>query len=676
MRVALVAMVAGLWSVHPTLAQQDARPNGNGNAASTADRPGPRVLRPVPAPVVPPPEFQAALRRGTRAVDGRPGPRYWTQWTTYDIDATLDPATGVLVGSERIVYHNRSPDTLAVLGLNLYQNLHEEGVVRNEPQEITGGIDLRRVAARGRELEEGIQGPAPGYVVSGTVMTLRPRDPVLPGDSVEIEIDWTVTLPQSGAGRMGWSDRDVYFVAYWFPRMAVYDDLRGWDAEPYRGNAEFHDGFGDYRVSLAVPGGWTVMATGELENPEEVYTERTLEGIDVASRADTIVTVATGVDRARGQVTLQASEAERLSYEFRADSVRDFAWTASETQRWTATSARLPDRDGDGAEDRVLIHTFWRPDRAPLWAEQALYAKHSVEFESRYTGHPYPWSHMTSVEGADIIGGGMEFPMITVMGSYEGLGAQALYNVTAHEIGHMWIPMIAGTNERRYAWMDEGLTSFLENQARPDFTPGDPAEIMERENYLGMARNRVEHPLMRHGDEYGPGAEYTVASYWKPATLFVTLRELIGEEVFRRAYRGFIDDWAYAHPTPWDLFNAFEREASRDLDWFWTSWFYETWLLDHAVAGVEPAEDGPDGEERSVVIVEDQGWAVMPARIRVTTEDGSTFERSVPVDRWLSGAVEARVEIPVPVDEVERVEIDPERQFPDADRSDNVWERP
>jgi len=554
-------------------------------------------------------------------------------------------------------------------GMNLYQNLHLEGAVRNEPQEVTGGVRLRRLAVRGRELTEGLDDPGPGYAVSGTVLTLRPNEPVLPGDSVELEVDWSVTLPQSGAGRMGWSARDVYFVAYWFPKMAVYDDLRRWDAEPYRGNAEFHDGFGSYRVSLTVPSGWTVQSTGALQNSEAVFTAQTRRRLEAASTADTLVTVADG---------------EELTYEFRADSVRDFAWTASDVQRWTATSARVPDRDGDGTEDRVLIHSFWRPDRAPLWAEQARYGKHAIEFESRYTGIPYPWPHMTSVEGADIIGGGMEFPMMTVMGTYEGRGAEALYNVTAHELAHMWVPMLAATNERRHAWMDEGFTTYLENQARPDFNPGDDADEAERENYLGMARNDVELPMMRHGDRYGPGPAYAVASYWKPATLLVTLRGLLGEEAFLEAYRGFLEDWKYAHPTPWDLFNAFERVAGRDLDWFWTSWFYETWTLDHAVVGVEPVDSagaaasagGTEAPRRSAVIVEDQGWAVLPARIRVWTVDGETLERTIPVERWLSGEVLARVEIPVPPDAVERVEIDPEALFPDVDRDDNVWEAP
>lgn len=657
-------------------------------AAVEADRSGSETAqrRPVPEPVVPPGFFRRAVEAGTRTTTGRPAPAYWTQWSTYEIEARLEPETGRIEGAGRIRYQNRSPDTLRVLGLNLYQNLHQAGNVRNEPVEITGGVDLQVLRVDGETLEPRAGRPGPGYDVRGTVLAARPPDPVAPGDTVEIEVEWSFEMPQAGAaGRVGWSEpggeRELYFVGYWFPKMVVYDDLRGWDGEPYLGNGEFYDGFADYRVSLTVPTGWSVMATGTLENPAAVYTDQVLDRIDAASTADSLVAVVDEGDRAAGRVTTEPSSGQ-LTYRFRADSVRDFAWTASDVQRWTATSAVVPDRDGDGADDRVLIHSFWRPDRAPLWEEQALYARHAVEHHSRYTSFSYPWSHMTSVEGADIIGGGMEFPMMTVMGPYRGRDDEALYNVTSHEIAHMWIPMVVSTNERRHAWMDEGSTSFLENQGRPDYWPGTDAHGVERANYLSIAREGLEEPIMQHADYYPPGPAYGTAAYPKPATLLVTLRGLLGEDAFHNAYRGFIEDWAYGHPTPWDFFNAFEEEAGRDLDWFWTSWYFRTWVMDHAIVDVVEAdvlEDGavaPEVEEegtRTVIVVEDRGWAVMPSRVQVRTTGGASIDRTVPVERWLKGAVRARVEVPVPRDEVERVELDPEAQFPDIDRDNNVW---
>ncbi len=627
-----------------------------------------QTARPVPGPVIPPPEFRAAVEAGTRGVDGRPGREYWQNPSQYRLQASLDPAQARISGSVLIRYENQSPATLDRLVLHLHQNLHAGGVVRNEPQEVTGGMQLQAVRVDGTAVAplSGQGDERVGYQVDGTLMTIPLDRPVSPGAVVEVEVEWTNILPRNGAGRMGHSDGEMFFVAYWFPRMAVYDDLRGWDAEPYLGGAEFYHEFGDYDASLTVPAGWTVMATGELLNPQEVFTATTLERLAAAAVADTLVTVATLGDLAAGAVTA-AGEGGALTYRFRATRVRDFTWTTSNVQRWDATSARVADRDGDGEADRVAIHSFWRPGRAPLWRDQARYGKHAIEYHSRYTGFPYPWPHMTSVEGADIIGGGMEFPMLTLIGPYRGRSPQDLYNVTSHELAHMWIPMVVGTNEKRYAWMDEGTTTFLENQSRYEYWPGTEAHALERENYLAAARAEAEEPLMRHGDYYEAGG-YGVASYAKPSSLLVTLRGLLGEETFLRAYRSFIGDWAYRYPTPWDLFNTFEREAGLELDWFWQSFFYETWRVDLAVTEVET---GPSG---SVIRIRDLGTAPAPVLVQVETASGTTLDREITVERWLGGDTEVEIRVPAAAGPVVRVVVDPQAVLPDVDRSNNVWQ--
>lgn len=624
------------------------------------------LTRPVPGPLVTPPYFRAALENGTRSPDGRPGPNYWQVYSEYDLNARLDPASGLLSGTGTIQFHNRSPMAVPVLQLFLHQNLHKEGVIRNRAVEVTGGVRLERVRVEGEDLLPARGFQEPGYLERGGILYIRTPEPVAPGATVEMEVSWSFLVPQNGAGRMGHSDREMYFLAYWFPKVAVLDDLRGWDAEPYQG-AEFYEGYGDYRVSLTVPNGWTVMATGELLNPRDVYSPRTVAKMEAAAVADTIVEIATREDVESGRVT-RLSETGALTYRFQAANVRDFTWTASNKQIWKGTSALVPDRDGDGQDDRVAIHSFYREYRAPLWEEQVLYGKHSIEFESRYTGFSYPWPHMTSVEGADIIGGGMEFPMLTLIGDYNGSNVQALYAVTVHELGHMWIPMIVGANEKRHAWIDEGATTFLENQAKPDYWPGMPnPEAADMERYLDVARLSGEQPMMRHGDYYEPGPGYGTASYPKSATMLVTLRHLLGEEVFARAYQSFIADWAFKHPSPWDFFNTFEREAGVDLDWFWRTWYYETWALDQAVAEVR------DDSGETVITVEDQGWAFMPTRVSVELETGEILEREIPVSHWLTGATTGEIRIPASMGRVVRVDIDPDAEFPDLDRKDNTW---
>lgn len=659
-----------------------------------------RIVRAIPAAVDVPPEFDRALERGWRSEDGSPGHNYWQNSASYEIEARLDPETAVLEGSVRILYAHDAPANLNTVLVHLHQNLHKEGSPRYDVQEITGGVTIRRLAADGEELSERPAAEGPGWEVEGAMMQVRPTIRLEPGDTLQLDIDWEVTLPQRGAGRMGHSEKEVYFVAYWFPKMGVFDNLRGWSAQPYLGNGEFYEDFGDYDVSLTVPTGWTVMGTGELQNPEEVFSAITLDRLEAAASADTLVTIADAASRGAGTVTTDGTDGW-LTYRFSATDVRDFAWTTSNVQRWDATSAEVAnqiwpqaadeDEEEDQEEDeqqengdseggtpepivdgtrRVLIHSFWREDVAPLWAGQWEYGKQSIEFHSDYTGYSYPWSHMTSVEGKDIIEGGMEFPMMTVMGAYEDQEPSDLFNVTSHEIGHMWIPMIVGTDEKRHAWMDEGATTFLEDQSKMEYWPGVDHHRVGARSYLQVASAEQEQSLMRHGDYYEPGPGYGIASYPKPATLMVALREVMGEDDWLAAYRAFIAEWAYKRPSPWDFFNTFERFAEEDLDWFWTSYYYETWRLDHAVGRVAPKPTGG-----ALITIEDRGNAIFPARVRVRTSNGMDFVHEIPVDHWLAGNDSYEIDVAATAGSVTRVELDPSGYAPDVDRQNNFWPR-
>ena len=664
MRVIVPAAVLVLLSCLLALpAAAPAQQGGGGAGASAADR-----GRPVPNPVVPPRGYRRAVDAGTRTTEGRPGDAYWQQWTEYDIDARLLPGPRRLVGSETIRHHNRSPDTLDALYLHLHQNIHRSGGTRVEEQPVTDALDVDAVRVDGELVKERPGADGPGYEVDGTVLEIRPPRPVPPGTTVELSLDWSFPVARSTTGRAGWSGEDLFFVGYWYPRMAAYDDVVGWQTRPFLGTGEFYDGFGRYDVEIELPEGWVVRATGELRNRDEVFPPEIRERLRRAERSDTVVHVLGDGDFGAGEATVD-SESGRLTWRFVADTVRDFAFSATRRSRWDAARTPVGDRDGDGETEYARVESIWR-EEAPRWQHVWRYAQHSIDFFSRYTGLPYPWPHMTAVEGGGIIGGGMEYPMMTLIGDYTASTDSALYWVTGHELAHMWVPMILSTDEKRYAWLDEGTTTFSENEARKEYFETDRGEAESRESYLRAARAERELPMMRWADYYRPGT-YGVASYSKPATVLEALRAVLGEEVFTEAFRTFMQEWRYRHPYPWDLFRTFERVSGRELDWFWRTWYYETWTMDQAVAGVRASDAGV------VVTVEDRGRAPMPILLSVTPEGGATVTRRVDVDAWLDGATEVEVDVPLPEGARGRpvlVEIDPSGDFPDVDRSDNVWE--
>jgi hypothetical protein len=619
--------------------------------------------------VIPPTEYQQAIARGTRSSSGAPGPRYWQQWASYDLEARLDPVSKLLDGRVGITYQNNSPDTLPTVFLHLLQNLHAPGAARNERQEVTGGVELRRVVAAGRALTERRDQQA-GYRVQGTILGIRLPKPLGPGESVDLAIEWRFTVPQNGAGRMGWSRDNLFYIAYWYPQMAVYDDVVGWQLDQYLGQAEFYTGFGNYRLSVEAPHGWVVMATGRLDNREEVLPDPVLRRLRRAEASDDVVHIIGKDDYGPGKATRRSSTGS-LTWRFTADTVRDVSFSATRESRWDAARTPVGDREGDGEADYTRVDAFYR-ETAPRWQQTWRYAQHAIDFLSRWTGHPYPWPHMTAVEAADIIGGGMEFPMMTIMGDYNWRGDSALYYVTVHELAHMWVPMIVGVDEKRHAWMDEGTTSFNENQARKEFFPGRDHDLSDRESYLTVARLGAEGEMMRWSDFHYPGPAYGVASYSKPATLLVALRGLLGEETFVETYQSYIRHWAFKHPKPWDFFNFFTRRSGQDLNWFWRTWYYEMWTLDQAVTSVSTAAAASEGPPATTIIVEDLGLAPMPTRLAITLENGELLRREVPVTHWLTGA--RRAEITVQGAAV-RVAIDPDGAFPDTDRTNNVWER-
>jgi aminopeptidase N len=240
--------------------------------------------------------------------------------------------------------------------------------------------------------------------------------------------------------------------------------------------------------------------------------------------------------------------------------------------------------------------------------------------------------------------------------------------VTTHEIGHMWFPMVVGSDEKRYAWMDEGLTQFDQSQSMDDFFKGFDDEARNRKNYLDFAQMGSEVELMRHGDRYPSYQTYGVASYYKPATIMVALRGVLGRDTFQKAYREYVRRWSYKHPSPYDFFNTFQNVSGQDLSWFWRSWFFETWKLDQAIDTVTTVGDSLD------IVVENRGRLPMPARVAVTRNNGRIDRLTIPVEAWLQGANRHTVRV-AREPAVKSIEIDPDRDFPDVDRSNQAWPR-
>ena len=611
--------------------------------------------RPIPYPVIPSPQFRQAVENGTRTQTDQPGNAYWMNKATYQIQATLSPSTNKLRGEETITYANQSPDTLRRLVVHLRQNFYKKGNIRNRTTDITGGIHLSTVNIDGQSLiEYNRLGRKTGYMVDGTVMYIRPEHPLAPGKQIELHFAWNFTIPKEHGSRMG-QDSEVYFLGYWYPQMAVYDDIRGWNDQPYMGDGEFYMDYADFDVQLTVPQGWLIASTGKLQNPEDLFTPLVQKRLQKAITSDSTITIVNKNEREAGTST-QKSESGNLTWHYTADKVRDFAFGASPKYVWDATSARV------NTGKTSMIYTFYRPGN-PAWKRSAEFTKYAIENMSK-SFMPYPWPNMSVAEG--VIGGGMEYPMLTHIGTYGS--ARGLFGTIYHETGHMWFPMIVGSNEKSFAWMDEGLTSYNTAEGNKEFWPDSHPWSPGSSYYFMVAGTGNEVPPMRHADRYPVhGPARIVASYSKPSLMLHALKGILGEDKFTNAYREYAHRWAFKHPQPVDFFNTFEDVTGRDLDWFWTPAFYTTWTLDQSIEKVEKTDNGME------VTVKDLGLTPMPVFLRATYEDGMTADQTIPVDVWLEGNRTAKATYMYLDKDIIKIEIDPHHYLPDVDLSNNTW---
>ena len=536
-----------------------------------------------------------------RAASGAPGPDYWQQQVDYDIDVRLDAETHRLVGSERITYENNSPDTLHWLWVQLDQNRFRPGSrglrarrapnldhgmsydglrSRLEQETFPGGVTIHAVNdGAGKPLE---------HIIDDTMMRIDLPKPLPPGGVQQLQIKWeSMIVPDTIGGRSGYETfddgRTLYQIAQWFPRMAAYTDYDGWQTRPFLGRGEFTLEFGDYDVSITVPDNFLVAATGELQNPREVLTPSQRSRLVEARDSSTPKMIVT---REESDALVNSDTESTATWQFKADQVRDFAFSTSPAFAWDAMGVDIPGRD-----ERVMAMSMWPQEADGLWDLYSTHAvAHGLESYSE-TAMPYPWPVAWSING--VVGGGMEYPMVTFNGprpeddgTWTERAKYGLISVVIHEVGHFWFPMIVNSDERQWTWMDEGINTYhqflAERSWEEDYARarGLPRAIT---GYMRDVENT--RPIMTASEsilQFGPNA------YAKPATALNILREtVVGRDLFDHAMRAYTQRWAFKRPEPADFFRTIEDASGRDLDWFWRGWFYDNRPVDVSLDSVE-----------------------------------------------------------------------------------------
>ena len=573
-----------------------------------------------------------------RSGSGAPGPDYWQNRADYEIHAALDAANKQLSAREVITYTNHSPDTLASLWIQLDQNVYRRdarsGASSPRPRkEFTDGFILDEVA-----LESHGHTTQADYLVSDTRMQIRLPEPLKPaGGTIRVHIRYHYTIPGVFGGRTSWTatkNGEIYDIAQWYPRMAVYDDLRGWDTLPYLAQ-EFYLEYGNFDYFIKVPWDMLVAGSGALQNPQAVLTSSQLRRLKAAAASDATVFIRSEAEV--GETASRPTHSGTLTWHYRIKNSRDVAFSASRAFIWDAARIQLP------GNRRALAMSFYPVESAgnAAWGRSTEYLKHAVEdFSQRWLPYPYP-------AAVNVAGGtaGMEYPAI-VFDSLKAKGKD-LFWITVHEIGHTWFPMVVGFDERRDAWMDEGFNTFIDVYESDTFNKGEYAPKRDPE-YAPGGGNPVEEILPILNDSEAPvimtRADTIREKYRHPVTYFksalglILLREqILGPERFDWAFRRFIRNWAYRHPTPSDFFRTMESEGGEDLSWFWRGWYMNNWKLDLAVKGAAYVDGNP--AKGAIVTIENRGQLVMPATIQVDFGDGSHQRVRLPVETWIQQSI-------------------------------------
>ena len=608
-----------------------------------------------------------------RSASGVPGPAYWQNRADYKITAKLDETQNLLKGRVEISYTNNSPDDLRYLWVQLYQNIYRSDsraaltVPYGNPRadRITDGVQIYAVSAfQGTTLEK------ISYYVNDTNMRIDLTKPLIKhGGRIRLTIDYSFAVssvyygPWTRMGVMNTKDGPIFAISHWYPRMMVYDDVHGWNTVPYRGIGEFFLDYGDFDYTIEVPWNYIVVGTGALINRDAVLTREEISRLDEAARSDKTIHIVASSDV--GQTGARPVSNGQLTWHFRAHNVRDVAWAASPVFVLDAVKIRLPDNKS------ALAMAAYPRDIANVpdgWSYAADDIKQEIEFFSKqFTPYPYPTATAVAMPL-----GGMEYPAIVFL--YVNLHGNLLSRFLAHEIGHTWFPMIVGSNEHLYTWMDEGFDTFINSQAFDIFNHGINLSGLNTNSadYITDVLNKEKFPIMTAADDIPEEVVYNL-EYKKAAYGLSLLRNyILDQDNFDHAFKDYIAKWAYRHPTPYDFFRLINNETGEDLDWFWKEWFFENWKLDQTVTDVRYVDNDP--KKGGIITIMNNDRMVMPVVVAVHESGGKTTIIKLPVEIWADGNTwKFKVNTS---SKIRSVVIDPDNLLPDVDRTNNAWNAP
>ena len=597
-----------------------------------------------------------------RSAAGVPGPGYWQNSADYKIAVSLDDVANKITGDVEITYKNNSPDKLPFLWLQLDQNSFNTQSRGGKTTPISGGRFGNLAFDGGYKIESvTIDGKPANFIVEDTRMQIRLASPLAEKiGTAKIKIAYSFTSPENASDRMGIQQTKngaIYTVAQWFPRVCVYDDIEGWNVLPYLGAGEFYLEYGNFEYSINAPASHIVVGSGELLNPTEVYTADQVKKWAAAANSETTVVI-----RSAAEVTDPASRPakERLTWKFKCNNARDVAFASSKAFILDACRINLP----SGKKSLAVSVYPVESDGKEAWGRSSEYVKASIEHYSNWL-YEYTYPVATNVAG---IVSGMEYPGIIFCGYRDKTAS--LWGVTDHEFGHNWFPMIVGSNERKFAWMDEGFNTFINFYSTDAFNKGEYKNRKFDMHAIAKSMFReTADPIMSIPDVIqvrNLGWE----AYNKPGFGLRILREhILGADRFDYALKNYINKWAFKHPTPMDFFRAMEDGAGEDLGWFWKSWFYELWKLDQSVKEVDYVEQDPT--KGAVITIENLDKMAMPAVVEVELTSGEKERFTFPVEIWQRGSSWTfRTSTKLPI---KSVVVDPDQSFPDMDSKNNTW---